>query len=184
MLGLVRTDALQFSPQPWPRLLPASSPPPGEMRPCGVRSRALLLAQRIGGDAQALHQFADRIPQIYPSLSPSYNRNRFSPSIAIFLDTKDTIDLKARDEMAVRHWACWALIRSKVRSRSSPLAIALISIAGAARIGYLSWLGIMSVSYGNKLAALLAPHTWSKVVPTRPRLINIQDMVIRPRRKN
>jgi hypothetical protein len=70
LLGLVRTDALQFLPQPSPRLLPASSPPPGEMRPYDVRSPALLLAQGIGGDAQALHQFAGRILQIYPSLPP------------------------------------------------------------------------------------------------------------------
>ena len=87
-LGSVRTDALQFSPQPWPRLLPASSPPPGEMRPYGVRSPALLLAQGIGGDAQALHQFADRIPQIYPSLSPPFDTNCFRSRIALFLDTK------------------------------------------------------------------------------------------------
>src|SRR5580692_7245321 len=70
VLGLVRNDALQFLPQPSPRLLPASSPPPGEMRPYDVRSPALLLAQGIGGDAQALHQFAGRILQIYPSLPP------------------------------------------------------------------------------------------------------------------
>src|ERR1700733_14581668 len=85
---LVRTDALQFSPQPWPRLLPASSPPPGEVRPYGVRSPALLLAQGIGGDAQALHQFADRIPQIYPSLSPTFDTNCFRARIALFRDTR------------------------------------------------------------------------------------------------
>src|ERR1700733_4906436 len=85
---LVRTDALQFSPQPWPRLLPASSPPLGERRPYGVQSPALLLVQGIGGDAQALHQFADRIPQIYPSLPPSCNTNFFRSRIAVFLDTK------------------------------------------------------------------------------------------------
>src|SRR3984885_8956282 len=89
---LVRTDALQFSPQPWPRLLPASSPPPGEMRPYGVRSLALLLAQGIGGDAQALHQFADRIPQICPSLPPSCDAYCCRSRIAVFLDTK-TIDI-------------------------------------------------------------------------------------------
>src|SRR3984957_11601550 len=86
--SLVRTDALQFSPQPSPRLLPASSPPLGERRPYGVQSPALLLVQGIGGDAQALHQFADRIPQIYPSLPPSCNTNFFRSRIAVFLDTK------------------------------------------------------------------------------------------------
>src|SRR5580700_11042017 len=90
--SLVRTDALQFSPQPSPRLLPASSPPPGETRPFGVRFPALLLAQGIGGDAQALHQFADRIPQIYPSFPPSCDTDCFRSRIAFFLDT-DTIDI-------------------------------------------------------------------------------------------
>src|SRR5580698_4705466 len=71
VLGLVRNDAPQFSPQPSPRLLPASSPPPAEMKPYGVRSPAQLLARGIGGDAQAPHQFADRFPQIYPSFPPS-----------------------------------------------------------------------------------------------------------------
>src|SRR5580704_3949051 len=92
VLGFVRNDALQFSPQPSPRLLPASSLPPGETRPFGVRFPALLLAQGTGGDAQALHQFADRIPQIYPSFPPSCDTDCFRSRIAFFLDT-DTIDI-------------------------------------------------------------------------------------------
>src|SRR5580698_11626444 len=110
--SLVRTDALQFSPQPSPRLLPASSPPPGEMRPYGVRSPALLLAQGIGGDAQALHKFADRIPQIYPSLSPACDTNCFRSRIALFRDTKaQTISFSSAQ-----------LVRSSSTARSAKIS--------------------------------------------------------------